>query len=146
MKILIILFICTILLGPILFENSYGLTTESKKILPIKIFFKMELRDKYGHLYGYSEPILQVFDVARAVKWVTAQGTNSTVVYQGHNYLLWKFKDHLVEAPNEQVGAYFLAIPENGHRQTVFYFHHDGYLTSPGDISTVYWEVLVPLQ
>lgn len=145
MKILIIVFIFAVLLCPIL-ENSFGQTAESQKKPTPKIFFQIQLRDKDGHLYGYIQPQLQIFDMARTIAWVAPHATNSSVVFEGKSYLLMKFEEHSVESHFKQFGGYFLNVPINNQTTQVFYAYHDSYLASAGDNTIVYWEVLVPSQ
>ncbi len=146
MKILIIVFIFAVLLSPILCENSYGQTAESQKKPTPKIFFQIQLRDKDGHLYGYIQPQLQIFDMARTIAWLAPYATNSSVVFEGKSYLLMKFEDHLYGSHFEQMGGYFLNVPINGKTTNIFYAYHDSYLMNAGDTASVYWETLVPSQ
>ena len=146
MKILIILVIFAILLCPNLFENSYGQTTESQQKPTPKIFFQIELRDKDGHLYGYIQPVLQIFDMDRIIAWIAPLATNSSVVYEGNDYLLMKLEDPSFISNFEQLGGYFLNVSIDGQTTNVFYAYYDSYLANAGDTATHYWEILVPSQ
>ena len=146
MKILIILFIFAILLGPNLFENSYGQTTESQKKPAPKMFFQIQLRDKEGHLYGYIQPALQIFDMDRIITWIAPHATNSSIIYEGNSYLLMTLREPYVRNNFEQLGGYFLNVSIDGRMTNVFYAHYDSYLANTGDTATHYWEILIPLQ
>ena len=143
MKILLALVLSVILVGSI-FEDSYGL--ESQKKPTTKIFFFQELRDKDGNLIGYIQPVLQIFDKDRTIAWIAQHGTNSTVVYNGQNYLLMKYDEPLIGSQFDQFGGYFLKLPVNGKTKQIFYAYYDSYFMNTGDNNRAYWEALVPLQ
>lgn len=143
MKILFVMFIFVMFLAPIFFENSFGQTVPSQKPTS-KIFMEMQLYDKDGHLYGYIQPVLQIFDKDRTIAWIASHGTNSSVVYQGQRYLLIKFQDTSGETGFEQLGGYFLNVPVNGQMINIFYAYHDSFLMNKGDTQKVYWEALIP--
>jgi hypothetical protein len=143
MKILFVMFIFVIFLVPVFFGNSFGQTVQSQKPTS-KIFMEMQLYDKDGHLYGYIQPVLQIFDMDRTIVWIASHATNSSVVYQGHRYLLMKFQDTSGESHFEQLGGYFLNVPVNGQMINVFYAYHDSFLMDKGDIQKIYWQALIP--
>lgn len=126
------------------FENSYGLAEPQKKSTT-QIFFYEELRDKDGNLIGYIQPVLQIFDKDRTIAWIAERATNSTVVFNGQNYLLMKYDEPLIGSQFDQFGGYFLNVPVNGQTTQVLYAYYDSYFMNTGDNNRVYWEVLVPL-
>lgn len=147
MKILLVLLISVMLAGSVFFENSYGTTTESQQKFAAKIFFQLELRDKNGHLYGYIQPRLQIYDMDRVIAWVAEHATNSSnVVFEGQKYLLMQYEEPVTDSHFDQVGGYFLYVPVNGFLEKIFYAYYDSYLINGGDKNMAYWEVLIPSQ
>lgn len=147
MKILIVILISVMFTGSVFFENSYGATTESQKKFAPKIFFQIELRDKDGHLYGYIQPRLQIFDMDRVVAWIVEHSTNSSnVVFEGQKYLLMQCEEPVTSSHFDQVGGYFIYVPVNSYLEKIFYAYYDSYLVNPNDKNRAYWEVLIPSQ
>ena len=144
MKNLFVFFVFAILLVPVLFGNSYGQSIQNQERPTSKIFMEMQLYDKDGHLYGYIQPVLQVFDKDRTIAWVASHATNSSIVYQGQRYILMKFLDSSPGSHYEQLGGYFLNVPVNGRVTNVFYAYHDSFLMNKGDTQKVYWQVIIP--
>lgn len=132
------------LIIPTLVENSFGQPVSSQQKPTSKIFMEMQLYDKDGHLYGYIQPVLQIFDKDRTIAWVASHATNSSIVYQGQRYLLMKFLDSSPGSHYEQLGGYFLNVPVNGRTINVFYAYHDSFLMNKGDTQKVYWQVIIP--
>lgn len=147
MKTLLAILLSVMLACSVFIGNSYGQDTVSQKTFSPKIFFQLELRDKDGHLYGYIQPRLQIFDMDRVVAWVAGHATNSSnVVFEGQKYLLMQYEEPVTDSKFDQVGGYFLYVPVDGRLTKIFFAYYDSYLIDSNDHNEAYWEVLIPSQ
>jgi len=171
MKILIILFIFAILLGPNLFENSYGQISDStpqtnstgitdvtgttgvigsgdfevtgvQKIQSITVFMQIKFYNSAGQLIGYTEGEPQIFNLDKVISWVEPISHKSTIIKGKQSLEITQLSDSIGWSDADTMGAYFLDQPVNGMMTNVLYFSHDSIYASAGDTAEVFWTVI----